>query len=104
THELGVRVALGATTDRIARMVIGEGLALTVTGVGIGIAAALVFGHVMASCPRSPAGCRRAAPHVSIRWLRCAATSGDYAVILSEAKDLIRMDGDEILSALRASG
>jgi len=49
THELGVRVALGATTDRIARMVIGEGLALTVTGVGIGIAAALVFGHVMAS-------------------------------------------------------
>jgi predicted permease len=49
THELGVRVALGATTDRIARMVINEGLVLTSIGVGIGIVGALLLGRVVSS-------------------------------------------------------
>lgn len=49
THELGVRVALGATTDRISRMVISEGLMLTGIGVGIGIAGALLLGRVVSS-------------------------------------------------------
>ncbi len=41
THELGVRVALGATADRISRMVIGEGIVVTVAGVVVGLAASL---------------------------------------------------------------
>lgn len=49
THELGVRVALGATTNRISRMVINEGLALTATGVAIGIVGALLLGRVVSS-------------------------------------------------------
>jgi predicted permease len=49
THELGVRVALGATTDRISRMVIGEGVVLTGIGVGIGIVGALFLGRVVSS-------------------------------------------------------
>jgi predicted permease len=49
THELGVRVALGATTDRISRMVINEGLTLTAIGVVIGIVTALAMGRVVSS-------------------------------------------------------
>lgn len=49
THELGVRVALGATADHISRMVIREGLALTAIGVAIGTAGALLMGRIVAS-------------------------------------------------------
>ena len=49
THELGIRVALGATTQRISAMVIREGLALTAVGAGLGIVAALAAGSVVAS-------------------------------------------------------
>jgi len=59
THELGVRVALGATTDRISRMVINEGLVLTAIGVVIGTVAALLMGRIVSSLlfgvsPRDP--------------------------------------------------
>jgi putative ABC transport system permease protein len=49
THELGVRVALGATGDRIARMVIGEGLTLTAIGAVLGISGSLVASKVLAT-------------------------------------------------------
>jgi putative ABC transport system permease protein len=49
THELGVRVALGATGDRISRMVIGEGLALTAVGAVIGIGGSLLAGKLVTS-------------------------------------------------------
>jgi putative ABC transport system permease protein len=49
THELGVRVALGATGDRIARMVIGEGLALTAIGIAIGAIASVFAGRLVSS-------------------------------------------------------
>jgi predicted permease len=41
THELGVRVALGATGQRITRMVISEGLVISGIGAVIGVVAAL---------------------------------------------------------------
>jgi putative ABC transport system permease protein len=47
THELGVRVALGATGDRISRMVIGEGLTLTAIGAVIGIGGSLLAGKLV---------------------------------------------------------
>jgi putative ABC transport system permease protein len=49
THELGVRVALGATADRISRMVIGEGLALTAAGAVIGVAGSIFAGKLVAT-------------------------------------------------------
>jgi predicted permease len=49
THELGVRVALGASGQQIHRMVVVQGLVLTLLGVIVGIVAALATGRVIAS-------------------------------------------------------
>ena len=40
THEIGVRVVLGASREDVLRMVLGQGMRMTLIGVAIGIAAA----------------------------------------------------------------
>jgi putative ABC transport system permease protein len=49
THELGVRVALGATGQRIAAMVVRQGLTLTVGGALVGVLAALMVTRVLSA-------------------------------------------------------
>jgi putative ABC transport system permease protein len=44
TQEIGLRVAIGAQRGDIFRMIIGEGLKLSLTGVGIGLVGALWLG------------------------------------------------------------
>jgi ABC-type antimicrobial peptide transport system permease subunit len=47
--EIGLRLALGADRPAIARLVIGEGLRLTLAGLVIGMAGALALARVMAA-------------------------------------------------------
>jgi putative ABC transport system permease protein len=48
THELGVRIALGADGRRIRALVIGGSLRLSVAGIAIGVALALALSRVIA--------------------------------------------------------
>ena len=49
TQEIGVRMALGAQRFDVLRMVLGDGVRMTLLGVGIGIVAALCLTRLMAS-------------------------------------------------------
>jgi predicted permease len=49
TRELGIRLALGATRGRILSLVLGRGIALTVGGVAVGLAAAFWLTRVITS-------------------------------------------------------
>lgn len=48
THEIGIRVALGASRTNIQRMVLRQGLSLALLGAAIGAGAAILVSHLMA--------------------------------------------------------
>ena len=49
THEIGIRVALGAERRQVLRMVLGEGAKLALVGVAIGVVAAFGLTRLMAN-------------------------------------------------------
>ncbi|HKY03866.1 MAG TPA: FtsX-like permease family protein, partial [Blastocatellia bacterium] len=47
THEIGIRMALGAQRRDIVRMVVGQGIILAAGGVGVGILASILLTRLM---------------------------------------------------------
>jgi predicted permease len=48
-REIGIRVALGATRQSVMRMILGQGLSLTLAGAAIGLVIAIAGGRLIAS-------------------------------------------------------
>lgn len=49
TREIGLRLALGADRGRVVRMVVGQALAVALTGLGLGLALAAGLGRLLQS-------------------------------------------------------
>ena len=49
THEIGVRVALGAQRRDVMAMVVGQGMTMTIVGTAIGVAASAALARLMSS-------------------------------------------------------
>jgi len=59
THEIGIRVALGASREDVAGMVMGQGMLMTVVGLVVGLAGAVFATRFLSSLlygiqPRDP--------------------------------------------------
>jgi len=76
THELGIRVALGAGRKELTRLVVGHGMWLALAGVAIGLAAAAGLARLVASAPRRAGGCHRGtAARIAVR---CSLAEAEY--------------------------
>ena len=49
THEIGIRIAIGARGQDVLRMVLGEGMRMTAVGAAVGLAMALPLPKVFAA-------------------------------------------------------
>jgi putative ABC transport system permease protein len=47
THEIGIRLALGAEKRNILQMVLRQGLGLALAGAAVGLAGALIVSHLL---------------------------------------------------------
>jgi hypothetical protein len=73
-HEMGVRIALGARTGDLLRLVVGEGVRVVVVGILLGGAGAVVASK---RSPRCSSVCRRTthSPSRSSRSCSCSCAS-----------------------------
>ena len=62
TREIGIRLALGAEKTRILRMVIREGLQLSIAGIAVGVMVALLLARMLSAFSRLLYGVRASDP------------------------------------------
>ena len=60
THEIGVRLALGADPGRVSRAILGKGLAIVLAGLALGLAGAVALGALARQLPLRRRAARRA--------------------------------------------
>ncbi|MFY9753104.1 MAG: FtsX-like permease family protein, partial [Candidatus Acidiferrales bacterium] len=49
TREIGIRIALGATSQHVSRLIVREVLSVCAAGIGVGLAAAWLVGRLIES-------------------------------------------------------
>jgi predicted permease len=95
TQELGIRIALGSTRGGILRLVIGQGLRVTVIGIAVGLLAALLAGRAIASLLYG------VSPHDPVVLLSVAVVLVVVAIVASSIPALRATRADP-MEALRA--
>jgi hypothetical protein len=95
TREFGVRLALGATADRIARQVLGDGVRLAAVGTTIGLAGAWAAARLLA------AGLTGIGPADPTTYAATAATQALVAILVGLVPALRATRVDPV-AALRA--
>jgi putative ABC transport system permease protein len=77
THEIGIRMALGASDASVAGMVVRQGLLLAGVGLGIGLLGALAMGRIFSSLP------------FEVRWLLLFDVRPTDPLILASVSTLL---------------
>lgn len=49
THEIGIRMALGASTRDVLKLIVGQGMLLTIIGIAVGLVGAFALTRIMSS-------------------------------------------------------
>ena len=93
TQELGIRMALGADQGDVLQLVVGHGLALTLTGIAIGLSGAFVLTRLMSSLLYQTSATDPIAFGVSALLFTVAATLASYL----PARRATRIDPTEAL-------
>ena len=88
THEIGIRVALGAQTRDILQLTLGHGLQLALCGVAIGTVAALFSTRVIAGLLFGV----RAADPLAFAGVACSLTVVALVACLVPALRALRVD------------